>query len=108
MSSDLLHRALVVEGLLNTLESERHLRRPLVAELVASLASLDSTWDAARESARVLLFRLENGSLTESDWRGALTQLRDDIGPPSSLVPRSSVVSVRPAAASEPRMAKVA
>jgi hypothetical protein len=96
MGSDLLfhHRALVVEGLLNALEAERHLRRPLVVELLESLAPFDQEWKPAKETAYRLLTQLDNREaepLSERDWKTAIGRLRDDI-PPASGVPRSGVV----------------
>lgn len=97
---------LVVEGLLNALESERHLRRPLVVELIESIPSLDDshTRAAAQASARRLLARLDScdAPLSERDWKSAVAELREDItAPRQHLVagPRSAVMMVRPSTA---------
>lgn len=82
----------MIEMLLNTLEVERHVRRPLVVEIIGEL-SASSHFAAARRSAKRLLERLERGPMTNDeltravrDVRGKVARFRTTLGPSTAGV----------------------
>ena len=67
-------RAKRVELLLNALEVEKHVRRPLLAGIIDELAEPADQPEAAR-AARVLLRQLETG-IDEREFARAIQRLR--------------------------------
>jgi hypothetical protein len=70
-----------VELLLNTLRAERHLRRPLLLEVLETL-SATGTRPAARKAAGDLLERLDAGALDDFEfdrWVGRVLELAQDV-----------------------------
>lgn len=65
----------LVEMLLNTLEVERHVRRPLLYELIGELSATDGA-EGARLTVSALLERLERGELTDAELTCAIGELR--------------------------------
>jgi hypothetical protein len=65
----------MVETLLNALETERYVRRPLLLEIIGEL-STSQQFEPARGSARRLLERLETGDVTQAELGRAIAELR--------------------------------
>ena len=70
-----IQRETIVEMLLNSLEAERYVRRPLLLNIVDELSGSDALAPAA-EMARSLLSTMTTGKLSESDFRLRLVELR--------------------------------
>jgi hypothetical protein len=107
-----IHRASIVETLLNTLEAERYVRGPLLATIVDEL-SADAGLEVAAEAARAILQGLQSGALRESEFGARVSALRDLVqalgAPPESgerlidaalsrALPRQAALAAEPAA----------
>ena len=66
----------MVAVLLDTLEKERHLRKPLLCNLVDELSANDG-FGPALDRALALLEQLEGGLVSEATFVRRLTELRD-------------------------------
>ena len=69
-------RAALVETLLNTLEAERYMRRPLLNTIVDEL-SARSGLEGAVDAARAILDGLESGQLQEREFVVRIGALRE-------------------------------
>jgi hypothetical protein len=84
-----IERETIVEMLLNSLEAERYVRRPLLENVIDELVA-DRRFAQAAELARALLPRLDAAS--QAEFERALRDIRIAV---REAVPRSGVVAAR-------------
>lgn len=65
----------LIEGLLNTLESERYMREALLLSVLDELASSDR-FAPAFEAGRDLFARLEAGEIDDDEFASAIREVR--------------------------------
>jgi hypothetical protein len=79
----------MIPMLLNTLEAERHLRGPLLLELVSELLAVDELAPAA-SVARSVLHGLHSGRVGDHDFAARIADLRAQVH--ALCTPRARVV----------------
>ena len=70
-----IRRETIALGLLNTLETERYVRGPLLVEVIDTIAS-DARFAPALQTAHDLLDRLEHGRIGDADFVRGISELR--------------------------------
>lgn len=92
-----LHRALLVETLLDALEAERHVRAPLLLTVIDELSACEPL-AAAAPMAEQLLVALEKTAVADIEFVRHVRALRDavrDLGKAPESGVRSRVVDAR-------------
>ena len=70
-----IRRETIALGLLNTLESERYVRGPLLAEVIDAIVQ-DERFGHAVRNAYALLDRVERRAINDAEFKHAVDELR--------------------------------
>lgn len=73
-----IERTAIVEGLLNSLESERHVRRALLLDVIDEIAA-SPLFEAAAGRARALLLRIDARDIPDVEFARQVAALRQEI-----------------------------
>lgn len=84
-----IERAAIVEGLLNSLESERHVRRALLLDVIDEIAACP-LFEAAAGRARALLRRVDARDIADVEFAHQVATLRQEVRVASLPLSRTS------------------